>query len=430
MSDTCRPGVTAFVSPLPVGFDSVSDWTPACALCAAPVAEPTPTIPSAKLEAFLAETTLPTPFVVIDTDVVAERYDSLQAALPMADLFYAVKANPARPILELLAARGGYFDVASLGEVELCLAAGVTPDRLSFGNTIKKRDHIRQAYELGVRLFAFDAEAELQKLVEEAPEATVFCRVLCDGAGAEWPLSRKFGCEPEEAERLLHLAADRGMKVGVSFHVGSQQGNVDAWDAALAVAAGLARALLGRTEPVRLDVLNVGGGFPGIYQKRMPSIGRYGDAIIESLSRHFGPLYGSWLPRIIAEPGRYLVADAGVLRTEVVLVSRKRESDDKRWVYVDCGKFGGLAETLEEAIRYRIRTPHDEAVENGAPTGAVIIAGPTCDSADVLYEKTDYRMPIALSEGDKLDFLSTGAYTTTYSSVAFNGFEPLRDYYI
>jgi ornithine decarboxylase len=422
-----------------VEFDSSSDWSPACAVYAPPgehpfaeqpVAEPTPPIPSAKLEAFLAETTLPTPFVVIDTDVVAQRYDALQGALPMADLFYAVKANPARPILDLLAARGGFFDVASIGEIEMCLAAGVTPDRLSFGNTLKKRDHVRRAYELGVRLFAFDAEAELDKLSAEAPGATVFCRVLCDGAGAEWPLSRKFGCEPEEADRLLHLAADRGLKVGVSFHVGSQQGNVDAWDGAIAVAAGLARSLLGRTEPVRLDVLNVGGGFPGIYQKRMPAISRYGEAITESLRRHFDPLYHGWLPRVIAEPGRYLVADAGVLRTEVVLVSRKRESDDKRWVYVDCGKFGGLAETLDESIRYRIRTPHDQAVENGAPDGAVILAGPTCDSADVLYERTDYRMSIALAEGDKLDFLSTGAYTTTYASVAFNGFEPLRDYYI
>ena len=123
------------------------------------------------------------------------------------------------------------------------------------------------------------------------------------------------------------------------------------------------------------------------------------------------------------EPGRYLVADAGVLRTEVVLVSRRSDLDHPRWVYLDCGRFGGLAETMDEAIRYRLRTPHD-----GTATGPVALAGPTCDSADVLYEKNDYQLPLALAEGDLVDILSAGAYTTTYSSVGFNGFAPLADY--
>ncbi len=431
MSDARRPSTAA---PVTSGFAqsdaTAGEWAQSSAARSALAAQSARTIPSAKLNAFLAECTLETPFVVIDTDVVAHRFDALQEAIPVADIFFAVKANPGRPILDLLMARGSNFDVASIGEIELCLAAGATPDRLSFGNTIKKRAHIQRAYELGVRLFAFDAEAELDKLTDVAPGATVFCRVLCDGAGADWPLSRKFGCEPEEAQRLLHLAADRGMKVGVSFHVGSQQRNVDAWDGALEIASNIARSLLARHEAVRLEVLNLGGGFPGIYQDKMPAIGRYGDSITAALARHFGEIYGEYLPRIIAEPGRYLVADAGVLRTEVVLVSRKHELEAKRWVFIDCGKFGGLAETMDEAIRYRIRTPHDSAVLDGAPTGPVVIAGPTCDSADVLYEKTDYAMALNLEAGDQLDFLSAGAYTTTYSSVGFNGFGPLRDYYI
>jgi len=381
-----------------------------------------PAVPTAKLEAFLSAHTTETPFVVIDSDIVAERYDALVEALPEADVFYAVKANPARPLLDLLVARGGNFDVASRNEIQMVLDAGADPSRISFGNTIKKARDIAWAFEQGVRLFAFDAEEELAKLTEHAPGATVFCRVLCDGSGADWPLSRKFGCEPEEAARLVVLAAQAGHPVGVSFHVGSQQKDLSAWDRALAEVAYVADAL--HHAGHRLAVVNVGGGFPGRYQEAMPPIAAYGRAISSALRDRL-PAYVGAMPRIIAEPGRYLVADAGVLQSEVVLVSRKSEFDERRWVYLDCGKFGGLAETMDEAIRYRLRTPHD-----GMADGPVTIAGPTCDSADVLYEKTDYRLPLALTSGDRVDLLSCGAYTTTYSAVGFNGFAPLREYVI
>ena len=207
-----------------------------------------PGIPTQKLHDFIsAQTvgtpTIDTPYVVVDLDIVAERYDALRAALPIADVFYAVKANPAREILELVAERGGHFDVASPAEIEMCLAAGAAPSDISFGNTIKKQRDIAAAYAKGVRLFAFDSEDELRKLQESAPDATVFCRVLCDGSGADWPLSRKFGCEREEAIRLLLRAASSGMPIGVSFHVGSQQRNVDAWDDALEQVAEIAEAL-------------------------------------------------------------------------------------------------------------------------------------------------------------------------------------------
>ena len=388
-------------------------------------------IPTVKLQEFIcAQTvstrTIETPFVVVDLDVVAERFDALREALPVADVFYAVKANPAREILELVVARGGYFDVASPAEIEMCLAVGADPSAISFGNTIKKQRDIVAAYAKGVRLFAFDAEDELRKLIESAPDATVFCRVLCDGSGADWPLSRKFGCEPEEAARLLLKAANSGMSVGVSFHVGSQQRDVDAWDVALEHVADIADEL--RRHGHELSVVNIGGGFPGRYQDAMPPITAYGDAITHALTVRLGGLYGNpgdpGFPRVIAEPGRYLVADAGVLQTEVVLVSRKHELEDRRWVYLDCGKFGGLAETMDEAIRYRLRTPYDDVP--GVLTGAVTIAGPTCDSADVLYEKSDYELPLDLAAGDTVEILSAGAYTTTYSAVSFNGFAPLK----
>jgi ornithine decarboxylase len=156
---------------------------------------------SSVLARFPAAADHETPFLVLDVDVVAERYRALARALPFADIFYAVKANPEPAVLRRLLAMGCRFDVASVGEIDLCLAVGASPDRLSFGNTVKKVDAIVHAYALGVRLFAFDAESELAKLSAHAPGATVFCRVLCDGSGADWPLSRKFGCEPELAGR-------------------------------------------------------------------------------------------------------------------------------------------------------------------------------------------------------------------------------------
>ncbi len=171
---------------------------------------------------------------------------------------------------------------------------------------------------------------------------------------------------------------------------------------------------------VQLSMLNIGGGFPTRYRRSIPTIPAYGAAIEESLRKHFG----NRIPDIIVEPGRQMVGSAGVIQTEVVLISKKSETDRKRWVYLDIGKFGGLAETMDEAIQYPI------ASQRKGPLGPVVLAGPTCDSADILYEKADYRLPEDLEIGDTLEIRSAGAYTTTYASVAFNGFEPLKTYCI
>ena len=170
-----------------------------------------------------------------------------------------------------------------------------------------------------------------------------------------------------------------------------------------------------------LSMVNLGGGFPTRYVKDVPAAESYAQAILGAIRRHFG----NALPETIIEPGRGMVGDAGVLKAEVVLVSKKSPADSQRWVYLDVGKFGGLAETMDEAIRYPIRTPRD-----GGPTGPCVVAGPTCDSADVMYEKAPYELPISLSVGDEILIECTGAYTATYSSIAFNGFEPLASYVV
>jgi ornithine decarboxylase len=360
------------------------------------------------------------PVLVVDLEVVRDNYNAFAKALPDSRVFYAVKANPAPEVLSLLASMGSCFDTASVAEIEMVLAAGCTPDRISYGNTIKKERDIARAWEMGVRLFAVDCKAEVEKVARAAPESKVFCRILCDGAGAEWPLSRKFGCEPAMAADVLEHAHRLGLNAyGISFHVGSQQRNQHAWDRALAQAAAVFKECGERG--INLSMVNLGGGFPTKYLKNVPTVKTYGSAIFRALRKHFG----NRIPETIIEPGRGMVGNAGVIETEVVLVSKKSEEDEVRWVYLDIGKFGGLAETMDESIRYPIRTPHD-----GADMSPCILAGPTCDSADVLYEKEPYLLPVSLEIGDKLLIEGTGAYTSTYASVAFNGFPPLKTIHI
>ena len=360
------------------------------------------------------------PCLVVDLDIVRENYRAFAKALPDSRIFYAVKANPAPELLALLVSLGSCFDTASVAEIEMVLAAGATPERISFGNTIKKERDIGRAHALGVRLFAVDCKAEVEKIARAAPGAKVFCRFLFGCAGAEWPLSRKFGCDPEMAVDVLDHAQRLGLDpCGVSFHVGSQQRRTAAWDEALKSAAAIFRACADRG--INLSMVNLGGGFPTRYLREVPAVEAYGRSIFRALRRHFG----NRIPETIIEPGRGMVGNAGVIEAEVVLVSKKSEHDRTRWVYLDIGKFGGLAETMDESIRYAIRTPHD-----GDEVGPCVLAGPTCDSADVLYEKRPYDLPISIEIGDKVLIEGTGAYTATYAAVAFNGFAPLRTYHI
>ena len=373
-----------------------------------------------RIKEFLARNPEDGPRLVVDLEVVRENYRSFAKALPDTRVFYAVKANPAPEILDLLARLGSCFDAASVVEIEQAMAAGATPDRISFGNTIKKERDVARAFALGVRLFAVDCEAEVEKIARAAPGSKVFCRILCDGAGAEWPLSRKFGCAPEMAVEVLERAHALGLVAhGLSFHVGSQQRNPRMWDGALKTSAAIFKDLAERG--IQLSMINLGGGFPTRYLKNVPAVRTYGQTIFRALRRHFG----NRIPETIIEPGRGMVGNAGIIEAEVVLISKKSEADTQRWVYLDIGNFNGLAETMDEMIRYPIRTDFDEDAMS-----LCVIAGPSCDSVDVLYEKEPYPLPISLEIGAKVLIEGTGAYTTTYSAVGFNGFPPLKSYVI
>ena len=362
-----------------------------------------------------------TPFLVVDTATINRQYDDLRSYFPTAKIYYAVKANPAPQVLTMLKEKGSSFDIASTYELDKVLALGVSPDRVSFGNTIKKAKDIRTFYQKGVRMFATDSEADLRNIAKAAPGSRIYARILTEGTlTADWPLSRKFGCESDMAMDLLILARDLGLEpYGVSFHVGSQQREIGAWDAAL----GKVRVIFNRLweeDGIKLKMINMGGGFPANYLQRTNELAIYAEEIARFLHEDFG----DEMPEIIIEPGRSLISNAGVLVSEVVLISRKSRTALHRWVYTDVGKFSGLIETLDESIKYPIYTEKNGELENA------IIAGPTCDSADIMYENYKYGLPLNLATGDRLYWLSTGAYTTSYSSVEFNGFPPLKDYYV
>ncbi|MGZ8802295.1 MAG: type III PLP-dependent enzyme [Mycobacterium sp.] len=360
-----------------------------------------------------------TPFLTVDLSLVADRYVSLRSAFPGVQVYFAVKALAEIPVIRTLHRLGCGFDVASPAELDLCLNAGVPASAVSYGNTVKSASAISTAFAKGVRQFAFDSEGELDKLAQHAPGSEVLCRLLTSNEGADWPLSRKFGCDAEMVVDLVLRARQAGLRpTGVAFHVGSQQRDPTQWDRALEATA----AVFGWAADKGLDLscVNLGGGLPAQYTQSIPGVDEYGRAILGAVDRHFP----NAAPALSIEPGRYLVGDAGVLRSSVLLVSRKSRHDDIRWVYLHVGRFEGLAETEGEAIRYRLRTSKD-----GGATGPAIIAGPTCDSVDILYEKTPYPLPIELDAGDTVDFLSAGAYTVCYASAGFNGFPPPPIYY-
>jgi ornithine decarboxylase len=373
-----------------------------------------------KIARFLADHQPATPCLVFDTDRMEANFRTLSAALPLARIYYAVKANPAPQILQRLTTLGSSFDAASFEEIEACLQAGADAAKISYGNTIKKISAIRRAYAAGVRMFAFDSAEELEKLAEHAPGSRVYCRILVENEGADWPLSRKFGTTIESARDLMLAAGNMGLDpYGLSFHVGSQQTSTASYEAAIGRVAMLFTDL--RDAGVNIRMMNLGGGFPTRYREEVPEIDAFGHAILDAMTAHFG----NALPEMVIEPGRFIVGDAGVVSSEVVLVSRRDKADPVRWVYLDIGRFGGLAETEGESIKYRITTSHD-----GGEMGPVAIAGPTCDGADILYERSNYRLPTMLRSGDRVAVQSTGAYVTTYASQRFNGFAPLAEYYI
>jgi ornithine decarboxylase len=342
------------------------------------------------------------PFLILDNAIVREKVRRFRAAMPRVQPHYAVKANPDRRVVKALLQEGCSFEIASTAELDLLLALGANAPEVFYSNPMKSRQAISYAAAKGVEWFVVDSVDELRRVRELKADARIYLRVATPNIGSDWPLSGKFGAGATETREIIATAAKLGADLaGVTFHVGSQCRNPENWRVGIEKARSLFDAMT--KAGLRPRMLDIGGGFPVRHVKPIPSIEIIGGVVNEALKAFPAEV------RVVAEPGRYLVSDAAYFVCRVIGTTTR---GGKRWMHLDAGLFGGVIETTE-GLKYRIRT------ERSGPDIPWHVAGPTCDSVDVILR--DEPLPSDLQEGDFIYIRNAGAYTTAYAS-EFNGF--------
>jgi ornithine decarboxylase len=346
------------------------------------------------------------PFLLVDPKIIRTKARRFKAAMPRVHPHYAVKANPHPEVLRTLIEEGAGFEIASIAELDLLLGLGVPAHEIYYSNPVKSPRYIEYAASKGVRWFVLDSVEELRKIAALAPGASLYLRVEVTNAGSDWPLSGKFGAQPAEADEIIAAAAElKADLAGVTFHVGSQCRSADNWRVGIDTAKRVFRKM--RLKGLRPRLLNLGGGYPVRHTRPIPSIEIIGEVVNRAL---VGLPEGM---RLMAEPGRYLVSDAGWF---VCRAAGTANRGGKRWLYLDAGMFGGIIETTE-GLQY------DVVTERNGRLVPWTVAGPTCDSVDIVMR--DQLLPEDLRADDFVYIPNGGAYTTAYAS-NFNGF-PLPD---
>ncbi|HEX4675105.1 MAG TPA: type III PLP-dependent enzyme [Steroidobacteraceae bacterium] len=344
------------------------------------------------------------PLLILDCERVRVQYRKLRKALPGVDLHYALKPMPHPSVVNTIVEEGGYLDLATTGEVHLVERLGVTPERCIHTHPIKREQDIVNAIKFGVRTFVADNPDEVQKFARHTADAELLLRVSFRSPGAVCDLSRKFGCDPEDLLALARLAADLGVSVrGLSFHVGSQAmdsaKHVEALEACTKLMAAARKEKLGT-----FDTLDIGGGFPIDYAQPVQDISRFCAPLRAALGK---------LPkrvRVIAEPGRFIVGPSAL---GVASVMGRARREGHWWYYLDDGLYGSYSGQLFDHARYPVETMRDS--DERLPS---VLAGPTCDSIDVIAE--NLMLP-ELKAGDLIVGRAMGAYTWASAS-EFNFF--------
>lgn len=354
--------------------------------------------------------TAPTPFLAIDTNIAIQKIKDFKKHLPECELYYAVKAFNGEAFLKSIKPYIDGFDIASYGEFLSAEKQGMDPSRFLFSNPIKIPEHIEKTYKAGQRDFAFDTLAELHKLAQYAPGSNVYLRMKVSDHGSAFPLSAKFGANPEHAVPFMDTARDLGLNpVGLTFHVGSQSEILHAWDTALEICGKTMERL--EKANIKLDFIDIGGGFPVEYTERVPDIEQIAKAIRESVAKHF-----PYKVQLKAEPGRYVVAESGLM-VGTVIASELRGS--KRWLFLDVGCFNGLLEPLEAPGEWKYPIFVDASAQTGSLPEFYTLTGPTCDSFDTFG--FNVPLPSNVAMGDRVYIGSAGAYSAVYAT-DFNGF--------
>jgi len=348
-----------------------------------------------------------TPLLVLQPHLAARRYRLLSRRLPAFSLHYAVKALPHPVVLTTIAICGGGFDVATSAEIDLLHQLGLPMQRCIHTNPIKKPQDIDHAYEAGIRTFVVENPCEAEKFAGRPSDIELLVRLAFRNPSAKSDLSSKFGTDPADAELLVkHVVAAGVQFAGFSFHVGSQSSSAQPYRAALHGTLDLA-AQIQRGLGVPTRVIDIGGGFPVSYRDPVPTV----DAIAGIVDDVLGGASGEFT--LLAEPGRFLAADCMTLLTSVVGSSVR---DGQVWHYLDDGLYGSYSNVMTEDVHppiLALRELRDDTCE----LEPVTLAGPTCDSADVIARS--YPMP-PLDVGDVVISPMMGAYTTVTSS-RFNG---------
>ncbi len=363
-------------------------------------------MPLSQVRAIIEQRGYERPVLVVDSALVRQKTRRFMAALPRVRPHFAVKSNPDPRVLRTLIEEGAGFEVASIAEIDILIDLGVPAAEIFYSNPIKTRHYLEYAARLGVEWYVVDSEEEVIKVHSVKPDAKLYLRIDAPNIGSDWPLAGKFGAPMVDVEGILATAARIGADLaGVTFHVGSQCRNPDNWRVGIQRARQVFDMALAIGLKPRL--LNIGGGYPVRHVKPIPSIETIAQVINEELKSFDNSV------QIIAEPGRYLVSDAGWFVVKVIGTATR---NGQRWMFWDAGVFGGIIETTE-GLRYTIVTDKK---------GELIpwnVAGPTCDSVDVPMRNEP--MPGDLCEGDFIFIKNAGVYTTAYAS-NFNGF-PLPD---
>lgn len=351
---------------------------------------------------YIALTDVESPYLLIDSEVVREKVSLIGKGIRNSKVFYAVKANPDIEVLKLLNSLGTGFEIASEGELQMLASIGVAPERMITSNPMKTFKFLEQAVDYGVNYYAYDSEAEIEKLARYAPGSNVYVRLSVPNEGSEWPLSKKFGVELDEAAELLLGAQEKGLNpIGITFHVGSQCNNVYNWNAAVDKARDLWETA--EQNGMRLKMLNIGGGYPIRYTKNVVDIGTIEKKVNKVIYQKFPDDI-----EVFIEPGRAVIGDAGVFVSTVI---GKAKRGDENWLYIDVGVFNGLMESIG-GIKYAY------VVGSRSDVTTWTLAGPSCDSFDVIDREIELPEP---ETGNRLLILSSGAYTISYAS-EFNGF--------